>query len=75
MVAQRRNVGCAMRDELARLLAAAYLRHLATRARKSPELAHLGSSDSPESTGYSSSVERESSCQITATHCQERRST
>lgn len=75
MAAQRRNAGRATRDELSRLLATAYLRLLASRAHNSREVAHIGPPDSPLMPCYAPPVERESSCQITANHWQERRST
>lgn len=57
MAAQRHNAGCATRDELARLLAAAYLRLLASRAPNLRELAQIQPPDSAESPCYVSPPE------------------
>lgn len=48
MTAKRHTADRAARDELSHLLAAAYLRLLAAKSRKSPELAQIRPPDSPE---------------------------
>lgn len=52
MAAKRHTVDRAARDELSRLLAAAYLRLLRSRAANSRGLAHMGPPDSAESRCY-----------------------